>query len=264
MKKITFIVAMLFSCGAYADDLSDANGLLEAKSYPQALSLYTRLASAGNAEAQFHLGEMYLYGEGVGTDAGVAGEWFQKAAAGGNKQAVAALELIKQRAVRRADIDFYANNYQGADIALSKFNCVEPVVPEVSLTKRQITAVQEGLDAWTACYNGFVQNLNASLPPGKGIPSDVERLMNEQEYAQAKALMDKAYVAVSTQATQKAAQIEEKRVAWQAKTEAYVHAELAKKTADTTAYDNDIRRASSRMPAERAPARVVAAPGGGK
>ncbi|WP_402719062.1 tetratricopeptide repeat protein [Janthinobacterium rivuli] len=264
MQKLTFVVAMLFSCGAYADDLSDANRLLEAQSYTQALSLYNKLASAGNAEAQFHLGEMYLYGEGVTSDVSAAKEWFQKSSASGNKQADAALDLIRQRAARRADIDFYARDYKGADISLSKFNCVEPVVPEMSQTKRQIIAVQEGLDAWSACYNGFVKNLNASLPPGKNIPSDIERLMNEQEFTQAKALMEKAYTAVSAEANQKATRVEAKRVAWQAKTEAYVLAESAKKAVDTAAFDSDSRRPSSKMPAERRPPVVVAAPGGSR
>lgn len=222
MKKIAFSMFLLFSCAAYADDLADANKLLENKSYPQALELYKKLAAGGNAEAQFHLGEMHLYGEGVAVDAKQAEQWFAQASKAGNKNADAALALIANRVKRKADIDYYVNAYDGSDVALSKFKCVTPVIPELSKIKREIKEVAAGVDAWMDCYNGFVNNLNASLPPGKAIPSDIEALMNEQEFEKAKMRMDAAYARVIAQGREQAQKISAQRDAWQASTEEYV------------------------------------------
>ena len=68
MKKIVICLSLLFASVALADELTDANALFQKKSYPQALQLYTKLATAGNAEAQLHLGEMYWYGEAGAID----------------------------------------------------------------------------------------------------------------------------------------------------------------------------------------------------
>ena len=68
MKKIVICLGLLFAGLAHADELADANALFQKKAYPQALQLYTKLANAGNAEAQLHLGEMYWYGEAGAID----------------------------------------------------------------------------------------------------------------------------------------------------------------------------------------------------
>ena len=222
MKKIAFSIFLLFSCAAYADELADANKLLENKSSPQALELYKKLAQSGNAEAQFHLGEMHLYGEGVAIDAARAEQWFAQASKAGNKNADAALALIANRIKRKADIDYYVNAYDGSDVALSKFKCAAPTIPQLSKNKRQIKEVAGSVDAWMDCYNGFVSNLNSLQPSGKAIPSDIEALMNEQEFEQAKKRMDAAYARVIAECQEQAMKISAQRDAWYASTEAYV------------------------------------------
>ena len=102
MKKIVFCLTLLLAGAACADELADANALFQKKAYPQALQLYTKLANAGNAEAQLHLGEMYWYGEAGAIDEAKADAWFRKSAAKGNKTAAAALEVMKQRVRARA------------------------------------------------------------------------------------------------------------------------------------------------------------------
>jgi TPR repeat protein len=205
-----------------AGELNDANRLLESKNYPQALQLYARLSSAGNAEAQFHLGEMYWYGEGVGADEGKAKDLFEKAAGAGNKGATGALTVMQQRVAHKAEIAFYTNKYDGADVALGKFNCGRPVIPELSKNSKDIAAVAQGVKDWQSCYNGFVANLNASLPPGKAIPPAIADLMNGPEYEMAKARMDKAYAAVAAQAKATSDQILAENATWHDKTADYV------------------------------------------
>lgn len=234
MKTIVFGMCLVFSCAAYADDLTDANKFLQNKSYPQALELYKKLAQAGNAEAQFHLGEMYLYGEGVSVDSTQAEQWFQAASKVGSKDADAALVLMAERGRRKADIDYYANSYDGSDVALEKFKCVTPSIPAYSQTKRQIKEVASTVDSWMDCYNRFVNNLNASLPPGKAIPADIEKLMNEQEFEKAKTRMDAAYAKVTSEGRKQAESILAQREAWQVNTEKYVLEENKKIETENT------------------------------
>src|SRR5689334_9642696 len=107
MKKIILLCAALVLCGgALADELLEADALFAKKAYPEALQKYTKLANAGNVTAQQHLGEMYFYGEAGGVDMDRAALWWGKAAAKGNKVAIASLDMMKQRAARRAELDY--------------------------------------------------------------------------------------------------------------------------------------------------------------
>jgi TPR repeat protein len=55
-----------FGCGiASADELSDGIKAWERQDYAQAQQIFSKLAKAGNAEAQRQLGEMIGFGEGV-------------------------------------------------------------------------------------------------------------------------------------------------------------------------------------------------------
>lgn len=115
MKKYVLgVMFMALSASALADPLADANKLLESKSYAQALKIYTELAGSGNSEAQFHLGEMYWYGEGVPASDATAESWFSKAAGSGHQGAVGALGVMKERVVRKAEIAYYISKYDGA------------------------------------------------------------------------------------------------------------------------------------------------------
>jgi TPR repeat protein len=89
---------MLLAGACSADELSAANAAFANKDYAGALQRYTRLANAGNVEAQQHLGEMYWYGEAGTVDEAKAEAWFRKAAAKGNTVASASLDLMRQRA----------------------------------------------------------------------------------------------------------------------------------------------------------------------
>ena len=88
MTKTALLFAGLLLAGlAHAGELDDAKALFEQKKYPEAMKLYTKLANAGNVEAQQNLGQMYWYGEAGEVDEAKATMWFTKAAAKGNKDA---------------------------------------------------------------------------------------------------------------------------------------------------------------------------------
>lgn len=183
MKKILFCLSLVLSSGAIADELADANALFAKKSYPQALQLYTKLANAGNAEAQLHMGEMYLYGEAGTVDMAKAEAWFKKSAAKGNKTAIASLDMMKKRELRKDDIAFWMSKYDGAELTSGKYRCPVPRIPAMSKQNDEIAAVAAKVNTWQACYNGFVENMNAAQPLTKQIPKDVADLMTKEEMA---------------------------------------------------------------------------------
>jgi gallate dioxygenase len=90
------------------------------------------------------------------------------------------LQLTPQRAANQTKIDYYARQYDGADVRLDKFNCVKPVIPEVSTTAADIKKTTTSIDAWQNCYKGFVNNLTTLLPVGKAIPADLQSLMTDE------------------------------------------------------------------------------------
>lgn len=220
--KAVFAMLALLSGSAFADDLGDADKLLEARDYARALPIYTKLAAAGNAAAQYHLGEMYWYGEGVAADSAKGDEWFRKADQAGYPEAKAALGMTAQRQARMADIGYYVQRYDGADVALSHFNCVKPEIPARSETARDIKSVGAGIDTWMDCYDRFVKNLESMLPVGKGIPADLSNLMTDAELEQATLRMNRAYASVNAAGKQEADQMVAARSAWRDKTEEYV------------------------------------------
>jgi hypothetical protein len=222
MKKIVFCLSLLLAGAAYADELADANALFQKKAYPQALQLYTRLANAGNAEAQLQLGQMYWYGEAGAIDDAKAEAWFRKSAAKGNKTAAAALEVMKQRVARRADIDYWISKYDGADLKSGQFRCPAPRIPAISKVNEEITAVAARVEAWQDCYNGFVRNLNESSPLVKRIPADVSALMNEQEMNKARTYLDEVHARIAEDAKISAKLVLADFGVWRNATDAYI------------------------------------------
>ena len=222
MKKILFCLSLLFSSAVVADDLADANALFAKKSFPQALQMYTKLANGGNAEAQLHLGEMYLYGDTGTVDLPKAETWFKKSAAKGNKTAIAALEMMKQRDVRKADIEYWTSKYDGAELKTGQYRCPTPRVPAISKQNDEIEAMGAKIEVWKNCYNAFVENLNAAKPLTKRIPKDIADLMTKDENAKATAHLDAVYARLTEEARVSSKLFLADLSAWREATDTYV------------------------------------------
>jgi hypothetical protein len=93
-----------------------------------------------------------------------------------------------QREARRVDIDYYTARYDGADIALARFNCGRP----------------QPSPEWFACYERFAANYAASLPVGRTIPIEVAEVMTDAELASAQALMNQVFVREAEEAARQA------------------------------------------------------------
>lgn len=223
MKKSALLFAGLLLAGlVHAGELEDAKALFEQKKYPEAMKLYTKLANAGNVEAQQSLGQMYWYGEAGEVDEAKATAWFTKAAAKGNKVAADSLVIMQQRVARRADIDYWVSKYDGEDLRSGKFHCTAPRVPPVSKQSDEIDRVANAINKWQDCYNGFVQNLNAVTPLSNRIPADVAKLMNAAEMEKAKAHLAQVQENVSEEAKVGAKMTLADVAVWRSATEAYI------------------------------------------
>jgi uncharacterized protein len=215
MKRMIALLAVSVACAAVAaDDLAGANRALEAKSYAAALAAYTRLAAAGNAEAQFHLGEMHWYGEGLPQDDAQALAWFEKSAAAGHMAANSALHTMQQRELLKSEIDFYVNRYDGAELAAALQRCQAPVFRRGTASRDGLRKVAGDYLKWQQCYNDFVTALNDAMPAGKLIPARVADLMRQQELTAALARMDQVYARLGDQARQLALPVQAQHDEW--------------------------------------------------
>jgi TPR repeat protein len=85
-KILTSSALFLLTLNCQAD-IDSANAALARGEYKAASAEFHRLAQAGDAKAQTHLGYMYYVGEGVSQDYSEAAGWYRKAAVQGNKDA---------------------------------------------------------------------------------------------------------------------------------------------------------------------------------
>ena len=222
MKRLLCILLLAVVSSARADDLGEANRLLQAKSYDKAFPIYHRLAEAGNAEAQLRLGEMYWFGDGTAPDLDKAKLWLERSAAAGNADGASSLASLKRRETHGDEIVYWTTRYQGEDMVSGKFDCKRPELPAVSKTKAEITSVNDQIVAWHQCYNGFVANLNDALPPGKRIPPEVLDMMTPSEGAQAQRHLDAVYSGLIKTAQLDAAEFNAREASWRRATETFV------------------------------------------
>jgi TPR repeat protein len=222
MKNHLFSVALLAAGAACADELADADALFAKKAYPEALQKYTRLANAGNPVAQQHLGEMYWYGEAGAVDEAKAEAWFRKAAAKGNAVAVASLDVMRQRAERRADIDYWVNKYDGSDLTTGQYRCPAPRFPAVSKQNDDIDRISANMTKWQDCYNAQVHALNDASPLTRRIPADVAKLINKAEMEQAQKRLATVYANLTESAQVKAKLVLADFAVWRDATDAWV------------------------------------------
>ena len=222
MKKYLFCMSLLVCGFVHADDLSNANALFAKKAYPQAVVAYTKLANAGNADAQMKLAEIYAGAEAGPADPVKAEAWMRKAAAKGNKTAIAALERTSERAAHRTEIDYWMSKYDGSDLKSGEFRCATPRFPAISKLDDEIETVSKRLSTWEACYNKYVVNLNAAKPLTQRIPKEIAALMTPEEMATATAYLVEVHSLQAQEAKVSAKLVLADFAVWRDATSAYV------------------------------------------
>ena len=231
MKRFLFCLSLLVSGAVYGGELDDANALFEKKDYPGALKIYTKLADAGNPQAQQLLGQMYWYGEAGQVDEARAKALFEKSAAKGNKVAQASLGVMQQRVERRADIDYWVKGYDGSELKSGEFRCPAPRIPALSKINDEIERVGAAVANWQTCYNKMVTNLNEVSPLSKRIPQDIATLMSKAETDASHAHLERVRLNIAEEAKVNSRLIMADYAAWRSATEAYVdqHNQTVKK-----------------------------------
>lgn len=222
MRAFLFALSLAVSGAAVADDLADARTALAAKSYPQAMQLFSKLADAGNAEARFRLAEMLWYGQGVAPDRARADALFAQAAAAGIAEARTALTLSSRRAQRSDEIARWTGSYDGADLTAGQYRCERPAIPAMSKTNADIVATNAAFNAWTVCYNGMIANLADAMPAGKRVPAETVDVMSEAELDLARVHLDRVYGNVAERAQAEAGEVVAQHGAWERATVAFV------------------------------------------
>lgn len=90
MRKVMLIAAAGLMAALAAPALADVKAGVDAWArgdYRKAIAEWRGPAAAGDADAQFNLGQAYKLGRGVPVDLGMAEEWYRKAAQQGHPQA---------------------------------------------------------------------------------------------------------------------------------------------------------------------------------
>ncbi len=97
-----FVVCVLFFCLAACSvnslNLREGISSFKQQNYRAAFVRLMPEAEKGNCDAQYAVGYMYYYGEGVVEDRKKAAKWIHKAAEAGQKDAIVAAKLLREEA----------------------------------------------------------------------------------------------------------------------------------------------------------------------
>ncbi|MCH4564209.1 peptidoglycan-binding protein [Halomonas sp. EGI 63088] len=145
MTIIKGFVFLLFLFGHIAltnadDGYTDALQTYERQEYRQALQMFDRLATTGDAEAQYMLGQMHEAGQGTLQDFVEAHKWYNLAAARGHRRAAAARDAVAARmtAQQISEAQQAARAWQPR--ATPSGIAPEPSPPVETLSGRQLVA----------------------------------------------------------------------------------------------------------------------------
>jgi len=95
LAKNLLITGLLFlSFDACAKELDDAVDAMRAGDFAEAYCIMRPLAEAGDADAQYNIGWMYLNGYGLRTNDNLALQWWEKASAQGNSDASLSIGML--------------------------------------------------------------------------------------------------------------------------------------------------------------------------
>lgn len=163
MKRIIPFVAicifqMLFSSNAWCADLRKGGIAYKDGDYAAALREWKPLASQGNANAQFFLGNMYYKGIGVPQNDGAAYKWFKKAAEQGLINAQNNLGTLYMRGLgvprnnTRAFIWLHIAALQGHKDGIKNRDLVAKIMPQNKIIKAEELALKCKQKKYKRCY----------------------------------------------------------------------------------------------------------------
>src|SRR5689334_25075510 len=93
-KHIVTAVLLMVAAPLHAQSVSAGIEAWQQSDYTKAVAIWMPLATKGDADAQFNLGQAYRLGRGVPTNVAAAKTWFERAAAQGHVDAQTTLGLL--------------------------------------------------------------------------------------------------------------------------------------------------------------------------
>ena len=103
MRVGAMVACMLVAAAPASADVKAGVDAWQQGDYTRAIAEWRPAAAAGDADAQFNLGQAYKLGRGVPVDLPIAMEWFRKAATQGHQRASDNLGLLLFQQGRRDD-----------------------------------------------------------------------------------------------------------------------------------------------------------------
>lgn len=99
-KKFSMVVMLccLAACSMNSLNLREGIHSFKQQNYRSAFVRLMPEAEKGNCDAQYAVGYMYYYGEGVVEDKKKAAKWINRAAVSGQKDAIIAAKLLREEA----------------------------------------------------------------------------------------------------------------------------------------------------------------------
>ncbi len=222
IRRISLLFALVFSTNIFASELADGLAFQQKKDYPQAMQIFSKLATEGDMRAQEELADMYWYGDGMAVDLQKAQYWFTKAAQLGSSKAKASLNVMHARLDRRQEISYYTTQFDGGKLQFENSGCVKPIIPGVSTTNSEIKKVTTEINAWSACYTDYIQTISAAPQGVAMIPKDLMTIMSDEDLGKAAVTIDRKVANIVAQAKLIAEEVNSKIDAWKKDTEAYV------------------------------------------
>jgi hypothetical protein len=139
-----FVLLFLLFCHialASADDTyTDALRAYERQEYRQALPIFDRLATTGDAEAQYMLGQMHEAGQGTLQDFVEAHKWYNLAAARGHRHAATARDAVAARMTAQQISEAQQSARAWQPRATPSRLAPDPSPPAETLSGRQLVA----------------------------------------------------------------------------------------------------------------------------
>ena len=87
IRQIVLVLILLFSTSSFANDFQEGLDAVYETDYEKALKKLRPLAAKGHAAAQYNLGVMHEWGDGVPQDNSLAIKWYRNAAENSHKDA---------------------------------------------------------------------------------------------------------------------------------------------------------------------------------
>jgi formylglycine-generating enzyme required for sulfatase activity len=187
MKKIRILlvavvaVLMMAACGPSPEELvRQGKEHYDNDNYTEAMACFQKAAEKGNAEAEYHIGELYDYGFGVDEDDEIAADWYKKSAEKGYAEAqdrLASMYFVGngvgkdyEKAAKWAQKALEQGDYCQSMVVLGTLYSIGEAVPQDH--KKAVYYLEKAIDVWPDAIMPLNVTLTMLYLEGDGTQDD--------------------------------------------------------------------------------------------